>query len=235
MKKYSIALVDDSIEDIKEISSLISSFETADIKYIVDSYSTSSDLLILRKHYDCRLLDIDMPELSGFELADLILQADPKAVIGFVSRREDLVFDSFRYNAVYFVRKDQLKTDLKLCLSRVKNEISPKKQTYMVRAGIESRVIPCSAILYFEVQKNDLFIHLENEVIEERKTLKTVLSELNNPEFLQCHQSYIVNLNHVTSCSRGFLQLDNMEHVPVSTRMQKNVYEQYMTYLMGKE
>ena len=54
---------------------------------------------------DILFLDIDMPVMTGFDIANVIRENDDEIKIIFVSAFENLVYTSFRYNPFRFIRK----------------------------------------------------------------------------------------------------------------------------------
>jgi two-component system LytT family response regulator len=85
--------------------------------------------------------------------------------------------------------------------------------------------LPINDFLYAEVQRNDVTIHYLSDgkpttaVI--RSTLNNVKSELDYENIIQCHRSFLINVNNITSArgnSNGYqLRLGNSkEVVPVS-------------------
>ena len=57
-------------------------------------------------------LDLEMPECNGFELAEQIYDFNPAIKIIFVSNHENMVFDSYEYAPLWFVRKSFMERDM---------------------------------------------------------------------------------------------------------------------------
>ncbi|WP_206459013.1 LytR/AlgR family response regulator transcription factor [Anaerovorax sp. IOR16] len=54
-----------------------------------------------------------------------------------------------------------------------------------------------------------------------------------NKSFLQCHKSYIVNLEKVIALQAAWFWLENGEHLPISQKRRKKSREYYQNYLRG--
>jgi DNA-binding LytR/AlgR family response regulator len=105
------ALVDDSLNDIQIIKNTVFYLcYGTDTMIQISSFQTPSDTNILNP-FDMYILDIDMPDMNGFDLANKIYEKYPNAVIIFCTMHDNLVYDSFRLNAFYFVRKNNLEED----------------------------------------------------------------------------------------------------------------------------
>ncbi len=54
-----------------------------------------------------------------------------------------------------------------------------------------------------------------------------------NKSFLQCHKSYIVNLDRVIALQAAWFWLENGENLPISQKRRKKSREYYQNYLRG--
>ena len=64
------------------------------------------------------LLDIDMPRLTGFDIAGELLQRNNRALLIFITNQESLVYETFQYKPFDFVRKSRYHEDLERVLLR---------------------------------------------------------------------------------------------------------------------
>ncbi|MDE7409446.1 MAG: response regulator transcription factor [Muribaculaceae bacterium] len=88
MKRIKILLVDDDLKN----SMLLKRFIEADGYEVVYANNGKVGLEIYQvEHPDLILLDINMPELDGFEMARMIRQFDKRVVIFFLTDRTDKV------------------------------------------------------------------------------------------------------------------------------------------------
>ena len=88
MKKIKILLVDDDLKN----SMLLKRFIEADGYEVIYANNGKVGLEMYREdHPDLILLDINMPELDGFEMARMIRQSDKRVVIFFLTDRTDKV------------------------------------------------------------------------------------------------------------------------------------------------
>ena len=54
---------------------------------------------------DVLLLDIDMPDITGLEIARHLAKQDKRPLLLFVTSHDELVYDSFQYHPFAFLRK----------------------------------------------------------------------------------------------------------------------------------
>ena len=90
---------------------------------------------LAERHYDVAFLDIQMPELSGFEISRILPHSDTRVV--YVSAFDYYVFESFDYRAYGFVRKHQLLNDLYRVLLRYCLE-----QNNTIEIMINGKILP---------------------------------------------------------------------------------------------
>ena len=99
---------------------LISRMQAIDIEILRYTYPSLLLLDQQREQFDAIFLDIDMPEISGFTVAERIF--DSGTYIIFVTAKHDLVYDSFEYSPLYFICKateDDLKRDLNKAMRKL--------------------------------------------------------------------------------------------------------------------
>ena len=226
------AIVDDRMNDCQIIRNTIEHLcYGTDIIINCLSFREPKDPEILNP-FDLYILDIDMPDINGFELAKTIYEKSPRAVIVFCTMHDNLVFDSFKLNAFYFVRKQYLEDDLSYTLKKL---VSRYRMTdaYIAKTkdGIER--IPLSDIVYFEVAHNDLYIHMNDSTErKERKTLNNVSQELSTSGFVLVSKSFLVNLKYVSKINDRQLLLYNGQIIPISKSQTDKVKQKFMLYNM---
>lgn len=119
---------------------------------------------------DVVFLDIDMPELNGFEVAEIIQKRKNDIIILFVTSHEDKVYESYEYHPFWFIRKSfmqDLKTVFPKVLRQIDIDYENKKHTYNLKGENHIVEININTVKYIESYKNDIIIH--DKVYGERK------------------------------------------------------------------
>ena len=90
-------------------------------------------------------------------------------------------------------------------------------------------------ILYLESDRHTVTIHmLDGSVLETAENLEILRKKIEDtPIFLRCHQSFLVNMDHITDVEEEFL-LRNGERVPIRVRGRKDVLDAYNRYFRIK-
>lgn len=110
-----IAVCDDNIAVLYYLENEIKK-NMADLRkvYTLNKFSNPLHLKSMARMEEINLifLDIEMPEINGFDLAKELRQNIRKPHIVFVSSHESRVFESFEYKPLWFMRKSQIEDEL---------------------------------------------------------------------------------------------------------------------------
>lgn len=103
-----VAFCDDEAKILEDFSVKIKS-EFEKLSCEIDLYTTKNSIELLEylKNYtvDILFLDIDMPTISGMEIAQTLLNSEIKTLLVFVTGQDALVYKSFKYHPFGFIRK----------------------------------------------------------------------------------------------------------------------------------
>ncbi len=135
--------------------------------YNICFFQTGRDLINQwnKAFADVVFLDIDMPEMSGFEVAANLQKSKEDTIIIFVTSYEDKVYQSWVYQPFWFVRKshiDDLEIVLPRLLTKIDAEYEKNKNIFNLRG--ESCVIELdiNAVTYIESFRHDIIINYKN-------------------------------------------------------------------------
>ena len=223
------AIVDDNSSDLKTLESCIRkcSFETS-VSFDIQQFSLPSDPKIMENHFSLYILDIDMPEMTGFELATLLFKVNPKTTVMFCTQHDQLVFESLKMNAFYFIRKSFLQEDLEAALRKFIYTYLRDYTEYVIKSSNGITVIPLSEITYFESLHNDLLIHTNKKTYKERKTLSQVIQEIPSDLFLRINKSQIVNTQFIRSFDGESVLLTTDEKLYIPRRSIREIKEKFL-------
>lgn len=229
--KIKCAVIDNDVNDLEKLKFYLN-FVSIETRYVFDGtfFSDSSDPLIFN-NFDIFIIDIDMPNINGFKLASIISDKYPNSTIMFCSNHEDLVFDSFKLNTSYFIRKSFLKEDFILAIKKFIKFYDQKNIKYIISSNNGIYSIHYSEIIYFEVVQNYLYIHTKNEEIRERKSLKKLEMELENTQFIKINQNFVVNCDYIKSIDKDVVTMNNGLVFTISRRNIRSATEKYYLHL----
>lgn len=180
-------------------------------------------------------LDIMLPGTSGIDLSREINLRNADTIIVFMSVSPDFAMHGYGVNAIEYilkpVRKDTIRGLLEKCLAKLRDG----KQTKFVifKIGLESRRLNAESIRYLASCNRHVHVHCKDETVVLFGKLKPLAATL-PPEFIQIHQSYIVNLNHAASLKSHRLFLDNGETLPISRPFRKKTSEAFFSFIANE-
>ena len=121
----------DFLSKIKyQINDCISKGKFGDFEYEITDISNPVSALqkIKTETPDITFLDIDMPNVNGFNVADEINRQCPDTLIIFVTNYDNYVYTSIRYRPFRFIRKSHISTEINEALNSALNEIICKNR-----------------------------------------------------------------------------------------------------------
>lgn len=85
--------------------------------------------------------------------------------------------------------------------------------------------IPISEILYFEILRHQLFVHLNSgEKLSMRGTLTELISQVSQRTFVQPHKSYYINMEYVDRLTKQNIVMTNGDLIPIG-RSKKDYFQ----------
>lgn len=223
-------IIDDNKQDIEKVESSLNKVFDGDILKLHKVLSFREEDIL--DGIDAYILDIDMPNETGFEVARKIYDKQPNARIVFCTHHNDLVYRSFSFSPFYFLRKSNLEEDMNAMAIKLKAQLKFK---YILHSrNNETYRIPVENILYIETYRNDSEIYLmDKTVVKIRKPLKD-FGYLTEYTFCRINKSQMVNFNYVKSIKSSTVYLLDGKEFPVSRKFKNEIIYNYKKYLMEK-
>lgn len=192
-----------------------------------------------RKNFDVIFLDIDMPNLTGFDVAKSIRAEFSKCYIIFITSHSELVYDSFDFQPFDFIRKnsrDILIKGLNNAAEKLMFHIKQNETFTFEDEFSRSHIVPIRNIVYLESEKHyvDFFVSDEDSPFRMRTTIKDYENKFEKYDFIRIHKSYIVNLRYVDFIdkSNDEIELKTIsKRLPLSRNLKKEVIEKHILYL----
>ena len=230
MRPLTCIIVDDEPLAVRLLESYVE--KTPDLRLLA-SYTDSINALnaVKEKKPDLLLLDIQMPNMDGMELAHS-LTAETRVI--FTTAFKEYAFESYEVNALDFLLKpvrynkflsaiEKARNSLGTVLSEssdslrtVPSESSPS--TLFIRVDGEWRNISISEITYVSGMKDYVLFYLDGEKkpLISHLTMKSVEGMLPSDKFLRVHRSYIIAVDKIRKVDRNDCIYigDEIIHIP---------------------
>ena len=182
--------------------------------------------MIDEKNPDLVFLDVQMPELNGFEVLEN-LEADPLPTVVFTTAYDQYALKAFDVHAIDYLLKPFDRERFSQAMARARNEVENRqvgdmKQQMMAllkdvgtrRPSFPERLVVKSSgrVVFIKVEDIDwvdaagnyVKLHVGNENHMLRETMGRIEKRLDPQKFLRIHRSTIVNIERIRELQQQF-------------------------------
>ena len=203
------------------------------VKCAVKCYESAESFLFdweEDKALDLLVLDIEMKEMNGMELARRIRSQEEKIPILFVTGYDRYIAQGYDVEALHYLIKPVHKEKLFEVLDRLKNSAVPEEKLLLATKEGEHTFL-LGSIWYFEAAGHFSTLYTDRDTIALHMSISSLAKKLaGSSSMVLCHRSYLVNLAHVSSLSKGELLLDDGRKLPLSRSQAAKVQKAFIKY-----
>jgi len=219
----SCIIIDDEPDAIDLLELLMKQCTTWTLK--AKCYDALEALAFLKKNQvDFIFLDINMPQLTGMELA-AILPSQTKIV--FTTAYSEYAMESYTFQTIDYLLKP---ITLKRFLASVQKieqyfenhhpeylpNVEPAREFFFIKSGKTLKKIILREIQYFEGEKDYVRLITAQEQLLIYRRLKDIEAQLHSP-FVRVHNSYIVNYEQIGKIEDNHIYIADKK-IPVSDK-----------------
>lgn len=228
---YNVAIIEDDEREAADLEQMLVKFSSGhgtSFKIV----KCNNPLLFLNNpiHYDIIFLDIEMPNMSGMELAAKIRKLDEIVEIIFVTHMAQYAIEGYAVDALDFIVKpvvyphfEQVMNHLMRVLGyKTKNEVVLPIDGGYVRLNVRD-------IRYIETINHKLIYHAGDKTVEVWGTLKTLEDEYKKYGFASCNRCYLVNMWYMTGVKGFTVEVDG-EQLQISHPKRKSFMREMSAY-----
>jgi two-component system response regulator LytT len=186
---------------------------------------------------DVLFVDIEMGEMSGIDMVEVLQKLKSPPRIVFATAYPDYAAKAFRYGAVDYLLKPFAEEDIKETMDRLLFTFhaaeKASKDFLPTKLAIESEgtitYLTPNTILYCSRAERETLVYTELEVFRSKIPLKDLEEKLSEFPFFRTHKSFLVNLQKVERLIpwiNGAYQLrvlGGSEDIPVSRNYAKKL------------
>lgn len=174
------------------------------------------------------LLDIDMPEISGFDVARKLKEMKLSDYIIFVTGHTMYALNSYEFHPFYYLDKAHISEKLPGQIREFIAKYIDDCGSLMLENGESIRI---KEILFGTNDKHDILLHtLSGSIYRLRSTMAKLEQEYEIYGLAQIHRSYIVNFRHVRKVDKKDVILYNGVALPISINRRKDVDTAHLIY-----
>jgi len=157
---------------------------------------------ITKTKFDAVFLDISMPNITGLELADSIIQLEPKTFIIFQTAYSEFALEAYKSGGMGYLVKPIESNDIKNILEKVrnfKNSSDEQSKKILGKRGDKLYLIDISDIYYIKADLDEVIIRIKDADAYVRRKIGDLETLLSGKNFFRVHRSYIVNVDKIKS------------------------------------
>lgn len=217
-----IAICDDNETTVVQVEETAGKFfRTHCVDSRIQSYQSSENLLYDIQdgfYYDLFLLDIEMPEVDGMDLAKIIHENMPAAKIIFITSHLEYAISAYEFSVFRYIPKTMIEEKLPVALEDFyKLHCLERSEFYTIEVKNHVEQLPYRDILYILKDGKYAVFHLQSgKTLSVRKTLSQVFEEINKEYFCFADRGCIINLANVTGMDETGILLPDHQCIAIS-------------------
>lgn len=188
------------------------------------------EALLEKQEVDAVFLDIDMPYISGDDVAEALVEKYPNLCIIFFTNREEMVFDVIRFKPYRFIKKQdtaKIEDVMNTLVQRSEQEghiLIEKGKAELVKVHVRE-------ILYIEAVNHQIVYHMQDEQIISRGSIAKLAKEFGKFGFVRAHMGCLVNIRHIKYVDKKNIQMNDGTCIVLGGKYKEDLMKNYKIML----
>lgn len=191
---------------------------------------------ITKTKFDVVFLDISMPNITGLELADSIIQLEPKTFIIFQTAYSEFALEAYKSGGMGYLVKPIESNDIKNILEKVRNfksSLDEESKKILGKRGDKLYLIDINDIYYIKADLDEVIVKIKETDAYVRRKIGDLETLLNGKNFFRIHRSYIVNVDKIKSMrsveqSKLEISFDGIAEIITSSKEGAKEFREYI-------
>ncbi len=199
-------VVDDELMARRSLQRLCEQHESLELLAVCESARQAQDILATQE-VDLILLDVEMPEQTGFELLAQLAFV-PQVVL--ITSETKYAFDAFEYQVTDYLKKPITPSRFKLAIEKVldlhrrKNAAPAERHEIYIKLEGRYLRLPFDDIQFIENTGDYVKIFTGKQTHLVHTTMKSLEEKLGS-QFLRVHRSFIIHLGKIVDIEENNL------------------------------
>lgn len=237
-----IAICDDNVVFLNAFNQIVDHYMrkyTSDFE--ISTVSNGNLLLTKHKEYDFDIifLDIDMPNLSDFDVARILLDDFSRCFIIFITNHSELVYESLDFQPFNFIRKNcgiSIEDSVDKIIDKLIRLMKQNEKVILEDEISGRNAVYIKDILYIESDKHYVIYYILNKElpIKMRGNISELMEKFSVYDFVKIHKRYLVNLRFLSNIDNKNYEVTIGEiekRLPMSRNYKHEVDEKYTMFL----
>ena len=229
-----ILIVDDENLAISRLKRLLNENGIEDITAFDNPIEALKE--ITKTKFDVVFLDISMPNITGLELADSIIQLEPKTFIIFQTAYSEFALEAYKSGGMGYLVKPIDSKDMKTILDKIKSfRITSLDESKKIlgKRGDKLYLIDINDIYYIKADLDEVIVKIKDSDAYVRRKIGDLETLLNGKNFFRVHRSYIINVDKIKSMrsveqSKLEISFDGISEIVTSSKEGAKDFREYI-------
>ncbi|KIM05580.1 MAG: regulator [Sulfurovum sp. AS07-7] len=229
-----ILVVDDEILACNRLKRLLENENIGEIKTI------SNPILALdecqENRYDVVFLDISMPQMSGLELANRILEINPKCYIVFQTAYGEYALEAYQRGGMDYLLKPISSQKLQKALEKISlfvQTTNTQNKKIVAKRGQKLYLLDIEDIYYIEADLDEIIVRFKESDGYVKRKISDIERLLKGRNFFRIHRSCIVNVDKIRSLetieqSKLKISFQGIDSVVTSSKEGAKAFREYL-------
>ncbi len=217
-----IAICDDDKIFLNKIENILNDCAKENDDVTIIKFNSGVELLKYDlESIDILFIDIEMPEISGFDVLEEI--GELNVIVIFVSNYSEKVYTAIKYSPFRFIRKKYIEDEVPEAIKAAKKRLISKNQYIYITNKGQSIKIAIEDIMYIESSLNNLIFITTDGTFKTRGFLNTYKNNILFNTFKMSHRSYLVNTLKIRRIEKNTIIMENGDILPLSRTRKEEV------------
>jgi two-component system LytT family response regulator len=200
MKKVSVIVIDDERPAREELKQLLKQYEDFEMMAEAGNADDAKELIVAKRP-DLILLDIQMPEKSGFELLESL---DEVPAVLFTTAFNQYAVQAFELNALDYLMKPIRKERFDKAVQKIRNSFAistqngtPANRQIFIKDGEHCYFVRLSDLYLIESLENYSRLYFQGKKLVLKRSLRQWEQLLDANFFFRINRTQIINTFHI--------------------------------------
>lgn len=209
--KIQIAILEDNKSHCEQLEMILNNWALKNGHSIsISCFDNEHDIITnaSRNKFDLLFSDIELDNSNGIAICSSLRDNGFTGDIIFITSYSEYVFQGYNVKAVNYILKPISEDAINKCMNTYLSY--HKNSSYHFCKNNDIILIPYNDIICIYKTCHDCFINTTSQLYTQRGSLKDFENTFPK-QFIRCHKSCIVNVNHIASFSNGIIKLSNKQ------------------------
>lgn len=230
--EYRVAVCDDDRSQLQNLTKKLSLYaEARHVSFHIETYTSAEALLFAfeeNRNFDLLLLDIEMAEMNGIELARRVRADNETIQIIFITGYPDYMNQGYDVEALHYLLKPVATEKLFEVCDRFLKSMETQPRFFLFSVGKEVVRLYEKELYCGEAQGHYVVLRTRKGGLKLRTTMPELEQQLGEG-FFRASRSFLVNLRYVTRITKTEIVLESGDSVPLG----KGLFDRANTALIA--